>query len=444
MHVNLRIPLFMKSYSYAICCMVILLFAALFFPTDCFGRIYIDINAPSARKFKIAIPDFKNLSRNNEQPEMATRLPEVIANDLELSGYFTPMDKVAFLDSDLGLTTDSIRFKDWSVIGAELLLTGTYTCIGPNVEAEIRLFDVFWGRQILGKRALGDISRYRHLMHRLGNEVIKTLTGQPGIFLTKLAFVGNASGNKELYMCDYDGHNVQKITNDKSIAQIPSWSPNGDRIMYNSYKEGGTMLYMKDIRSGVVKRISARTGLNIGASWTPDGEKVALTLSPKGNPDIFLIDLNGKIIKQLTNHWGIDVSPTFSPDGKKIAFVSNRSGSPQIYVLDLVNGREERVTFEGSYNTSPAWSSLNRIAFVSQNAGSFDIYTMDPNGGRMRRLTEDQGKNEDPCWSPDGRYISFSSNRTGHYHLYMMNANGLNQGKITFLDGDQIEPSWAP
>ncbi|MFH1930189.1 MAG: Tol-Pal system beta propeller repeat protein TolB [Pseudomonadota bacterium] len=445
MHSNLKVPFFAKGATFPLCWLGILIFVSLLLPTHCFGRIYIDINAPSIRKFNIAIPDFKNLSRNNENPELVRDLPGVISNDLDCSGYFTPMDKEAFLaDNDASSTLEDVRFKDWSVIGAELLLKGSYTCIGRNVEVEIRLFDVFWGRQILSKRALGDISSYRSLMHRLGNDIILALTGREGIFLTKLTFVGNASGHKEIYMCEYDGHGVQQITTDKSISLLPRWSPDGKKIMYNSYKDGGPLLYMKDVSSGTVKRISTRPGLNIGACWTPDGQRVALTLSNKGIPDIFIIDLNGKIIKQVTNHWGIDVSPTFSPDGNQIAFVSNRSGSPQIYLVDLISGREERLTFEGNYNTSPAWSSLNRIAFVSQDAGHYDIYTMDPNGGRLRRLTEDGGNNEDPCWSPDGRYITFSSDRKGRYHLYLMNANGLNQRRITFLKGDQTAPSWAP
>ena len=432
-----------KSLHFLLFLWGLLLMAVLFFPGRSFGIIYIDINAPSARKFNIAIPDFMNQSIHNEHPELSSGLPAVIKNDLDLSGYFKSMDKAAFLVEKGASASANIRFKDWSVIGAELLLRGNYTCIGSSLEVEIRLYDVFWGRQILGKRAIGSINDPGSIIHRLGNEIIRTLTGQDGIFCSKLAFVGNASGHKEIYVCDYDGHNVQPLTADKSIALLPKWSPNGNKIIYTSYKDGGPMLFLKDMASGVLKRISARSGLNIGSSWTPDGKKVALTLSQKGNPDIFIIDLNGKIVKNMIHHWGIDVSPAFSPNGKKIAFVSNRSGSPQIYVYGLGRETEERLTFEGNYNTSPVWSRLNRLAFVSTNNGHFDICTMDSDGTNLIKLTEDQGNNEDPCWSPDGRYIVFSSNRAGNYHLYIMNANGQNQRRITFLKGDQTSPSWS-
>ena len=409
------------------------------------ARIYIDVNAPSAQKFNIAIPDFQNQGGGCPRLALSSELPGVVGNDLDLSGYFSPLDKASFLEGKNGpIEGKDINFKDWSVIGAELLLKGAYTCSGNQLEVEIRLFDVFFGRQILGKRAIGKLDEYRHLMHRLSNEIIKRLTGHEGIFMTRLAFVGTATGEREIYACDYDGNNVRPLTKDKSIALLPRWSPDGKKIVYNSYKNGGPMLYLRDLVTGALRRLSGRSGLNIGACWAPDGKKLALTMSHKGNPDIFTIDLQGKILKQLVEHWGIDVSPAFSPDGTKLAFVSNRSGSPQIYLLEISSGRVDRLTYEGSYNTSPAWSALNRIAFVGKTDGHFDIFTMAPDGSAMKRLTADSGNNEDPCWSPDGRYIAFSSDRTGAYHIYMMNANGRTQRRITFEKGKQTSPSWGP
>jgi TolB protein len=416
-------------------------------PTQVFGRIFIDINAPSIQRIKIAIPAFQNLSGGKTHPEFASALPGVVSNDLDLSGYFTPMEKQAFLGGNSGPSTSGgVQLRDWSVIGADLLLEGRYSFIGRSLEVEARLYDVFRGRQIFGKRFLGKSLEHRALMHRLSNEIIYALTGQKGMFLSRVAFVGTATGHKEIYLCDVDGQNIKRITSDKSIALLPRWSPKGNLMLYNSFKEGGAMLYMKDMKSGAVKRISGRNGLNIGASWAPDGKSAALTLSHGKNPDIYRIDLKGKVIKQLTNHWGIDVSPSFSPDGKKIAFVSNRSGSPQIYLRELRSGKEERLTFEPTlkYNQSPSWSARNRIAFSGVNNGVIDIFTIDADGSNLRQLTDGQGKNEDPCWSPDGRYLLFSSNRTGRYQLYLMNANGQNPRRISSSKGDQTSPSWSP
>jgi TolB protein len=441
------------------CVIIWLVLSVLFLlpdPGQC--RIYIDINAPSIPKFKIAIPDFKDLESDGRHGDLAAELPGVIASDLELSGYFTAMDKGAFLgDQEEGLTPDSIHFRNWSVIGAELLIKGGYTCIGSRLEVEIRLYDVFLGRQLVGKRALGDISRPRQLMHRLANEIILKLTGHEGIFLTKIAFVSDTSGKREICVADFDGHNVDQVTSDKSIALLPRWSPDGKYLVYSSYrqigrrllrkemgKQAGPMLYLKNMASGTVKLLSSQPGLNTGAAWAPDGRQIALTMSHKGNADIYSIDLNGKILRHLVQHWGIDVSPAFSPDGDKLAFVSSRSGSPQIYILDLHSQRVERVTYEGRYNTSPAWSSRNRLAFVSMIEGRFDICTIDPSGSGYRRLTANRSNDEEPCWSPDGRYIMFTSDRDGSYHLYIMNANGQNQRRITATKGNQTAPSWAP
>ena len=423
----------------------VLLIAQFTMPDQGFGKIFIDINSPSMQKIKIAIPDFKDFSDPEEKPELSGTLVEVLANDLDLSGYFISMDKKSFLDEDGPLlTSNNIRFKNWSVIGAELLIKGGYTCIGQYLKLEIRIYDVFYGRQIFAKQFLEKTDQYRNLMHRIGNEIVFNLTGYEGMFLSKFAFVNTSTGHKEVYICDFDGYNVKQITFDKSIALFPRWSPDGNYLVYNSYKEGDPMLYLIDMSSGKISRISARDGLNTGARWASDGKELVLTLSHESNPDIYGIDLNGKITKHYVNNWGIDVSPSLSPDGKKMAFVSNRSGSPQIYIKDLINGNEERLTFEVKYCTSPVWSRMDKIAFSAMTDGSIDIYTINPDGSNMRKLTESGGNSEDPCWSPDGRYLVFSSSRDGKYGLYIMNSNGQNQRKIGFMDGEETAPSWSP
>ncbi|RLB13542.1 MAG: hypothetical protein DRG35_06760, partial [Deltaproteobacteria bacterium] len=178
------------------------------------ARLYIDITSPSMKKIAIAIPDFKYLGgKKNEHPDLRSKLPGIISNDFDLSGYFRPLDKDSFIEGPRsGITGDTIHFKDWSVIGATLLLKGGYSCIGERLKVEIRLFDVFSGRQLYGKRVLGLIEQSRYLMHRLGNDIMLTLTGHSGPFLTRLAFVGTSSGHKEIYISDYDGHNVEQIT----------------------------------------------------------------------------------------------------------------------------------------------------------------------------------------------------------------------------------------
>jgi TolB protein len=431
------------SYIKVLC---LVIFASLISPDWCIAKIFIDINSPSLSKIRTAVPYFKNYTEAGEEPELSTALTDVIANDLDLSGYFLLMDRKAFLDEDgSGLTPDNIRFRNWSLIGTELLLKGGYTVIGRNIEVDIRLYDADWGTLVFGKKFLGKTSEYRHLMHRVGNEVIFALTGIKGMFLSRFAFVNNSTGKGEVYICDFDGHNPEQITKDDSIAMLPRWSPEGDSLAYNSFMEGsGSMLYIRDLATRKVKKVSGRKGLNTGARWLENGKALDLTLSFNGNPDIYTIDLDGKILQQLTRHWGIDISPSRSPDQNKIVFVSNRSGSPQIYVKDLNTHSEERLTFDLKYCTSPVWSVTDKIAFAAIEESGFDIYTMDSDGRNLKRLTEESGNNEDPCWSPDGRYIAFSSSRTGDSQIYIMNSNGGNQKRITFIKGEATTPSWSP
>jgi TolB protein len=424
---------------------LLFIFLSLFSVGEAVGKLYIDINAPSMRKIPIAIPEFKHIGGNSGHHDLSRALSDIIRNDFILSGYFSALDRASFIEGPgAGITREYIRFKDWSLIGADLLLKGGYEAIGSRLGVEVRLFDVLSTKQLYGKRFVGNITQRRYLMHRIGDDIILSLTGHPGPFSTKFAFVGTSTGKKEVYTSDFDGHGVQQVTHYGTITLSPRWSPSGDRMLYTSFLDSATALFMRDMRNGSITRLSERKGLNIAAAWTPSGQQLALTLTISGNPDIFLMDADGKILKRVTKHWGIDVSPSFSPDGSKMAFVSNRSGSPQIYVLDLATNQIERLTFEGKYNTSPAWSKHNRIALAGSADGRFDIYTISPDGKDLQKITHNQGDNEDPCWSPDGRYIAFSSNRVdGTYRIFIANANGENQKQVTFVSGNQRSPSWA-
>ena len=430
-------------------CIVFLLFITLTVCSNrpCQARVYIDINAPYLRKIPTAIPIFKDMSSEKIDVKLASMLSDLLAESIKFTGFFKILDRESFLEDpqEAGLMQHTINFKNWTDIGAELLVKGGFKLKGNMLEVELRLFDTFGGRLIVGRRYSGHQKDQRRIIHRFCDEVTLRLTGHPGIFSTRIAFLSTTTGNKEIYLADFDGYNPIKFTNTGTITLFPAWSSDGRWLAYTDYRHGRPELFIRNIKEqrGTVVNFK---GSSITPAWAPGRLALAASLSYEGNPSIYLLSGNGKVLRKMTHHWGIDVAPTWSPDGKKIAFVSNRSGSPQIYIKKVEGGNTQRLTYEGNYNTSPQWSpSGNYIAYVGNNDGRFDIYLMGVDGTGPIQLTRDAGNNESPTWSPDGTLIAFSSTREGgRSRIYVMNANGMNQRRLLLLKGEQSNPSWSP
>jgi TolB protein len=429
----------------------LLLLLTVFFSTG-HAKVYVDINAPAGTKLPVAIADIKGIEKSDSLSENGKKIREVLVNDMELSGLFDIIDKKIYIeDADRpGKKYDDIDFKDWQIIGAEALIKGALTEGGDELTAELKLFDVFQAKMLVGKRYISKKAsvNIRAVAHKFANEVMLALTGEGGIFDTKLLFVSNISGAKEIFMSDYDGYNARQITRNKSINLSPQWSPDSKKILYTSYKEGQPYLYMLELATGRETRLSSEPGLNVGARWSPSGKEIALTLSKDGNPELYILELDGMRHRRLTKNWAIDVSPTWSPDGKRLAFVSDMGGNPHIYMINSDGAGFTRLTFEGKYNAAPAWSPVgDKIAFSRMNEGRFDIWIMNADGTGQTQLTSNSGDNESPSWSPDGRYIVFASTRGGKAGIYIMLSNGENQRRLMIdgeVKGSQISPAWSP
>lgn len=429
----------------------IFLFFLFFFAASADAKVYIDLSAPQAKRLPIAIQDFK--ISTTVPPDMAEsakaindELMDTLKSDLKFSGLFNIIDRSAYIEDPkkAGLTESEIDFKQWRAIGADALIKGVVMVEKDKVTAEVRFFDCVTEKQIIGKRYIGSPSGPRRVMHYFTDQLYEELTGRKGIFATRLLFVSDKGGNKEVYMSDYDGRNAVKITGNRSINLSPQWAPDGKRIIYVSYKKGSPNLHMLDLRTGKDTVISEKPGINIGGRFSPDGTKVALTLSGDKSPELYLIDLNTNESKRLTDNYGIDVSPSWSPDGGKLAYVSDISGNPHIFVLDLPSGNAKRLTFNGKYNSSPAWSPDGRqIAWSRSDNGSFNIWVMQPDGAGATQLTF-EGSNRSPSWSPDGRYLVYSSASRGGTSLYIMRPDGTGQTKLTTGVGGEKSPVWSP
>lgn len=409
-----------------------------------------EIVGSGGQKFPIAVSPLRNIGNATAaDARYSTGIADSIVHDLELSGWFRVIDRSSYIESaqKSGITLGTFDLKDWSTLGAEGLVKGGFSVQGDEIVVELRLFDVYQGKERIAKRYTGSVSQYRRIAHKFVDEIINQFTGIPGVFNTQIAYVSNSGGRfKEIYRSHLDGSEKVQVTDNRTINLSPSWDAGGKTMLYSSFKDRSQTLYLRDLGSGREVRFNPPGGGRyLGGKLSPDGQMVVATYEVAGNSNLYLLDRNGAVIKRLTEDPGIEVSPAWSPDGKQIVFVSDRSGSPQVFALDLQSGKSRRVTYSGSYNTSPEWSPKgDRIVYTGRVGSKFAIFTIAAEGGDPRKLTAESSDSEDPTWSPDGRFIAFSSNRAGRYHLYVMQASGENQRRLTGSGGDDTKPSWSP
>lgn len=423
--------------------LVILLIMGLCFRAEA-SRMSIEIGRPGSVIFNIAVPDFFDVNRKSSSYDFGANLRKILIEGLEIYGFFNVMDKKVYIDSaDALWSKPQINFRNWSMIGSDLLLKTGYSLQGERIEILFTLYDVTKGDVIISKSATGSSGEVRYLIHLIVDEIFRALTGEPGILTTKIAFVNNQKGNKEILISDIDGSDIRTITNYGTITMLPRISGDGRGLLFISYKDNnGPQLFYKDLRSGTVRCLSVGAESANSAAWMPDGKRIVAGLTVKGNQDLFLIDLDGNILRRLTDYPGIEVGPAVSTDGSRLAFVSDRGGSPQIYVMDLNGGPAKRISPEGKYNSSPSWSVKNQIAYASLVDGNFDIVITDPEGSSRIRVTEGGGNHEDPTWAPNGRYLIYSSNKEGKYRLYLQALSSKIAKRLPISEGEQTMPFW--
>jgi TolB protein len=412
------------------------------------GKVYIDIDAPAFQRFPMAITDCKNLGNDAGGSPLSTEISNTLTEMLKITGYFRIIEKNAYLEdqNQAGITAETTDFSDWSAIGAEFLVKGGFLFNDGRLSVEFRLFDVVEGKLIIGKKYWGTEKEIKVIVVKFASDILHALTGEWGVFNTKIAFTGKQQKVSDVYMVNFDGTDPVRVTDNKSITLLPHWTQDGAKLSYTSYKRGNPDFYIMDLaKKKSIRELDFR-GLNLSGPWSPDGTKVLLTLSKDGNEEIYVMDYEEKKIRRLTRDPAIDVSPTWSPDGSKIAFVSNRSGSPQIFIMDSDGSKVRRLTYEGNYNTSPAWSpSGNRIAYEGTSNGYFQLFSINEDGTNCIQLTFENGGCEYPSWSPDGRYLAFSAGGDGKIKICVINSNGLNL-RVLYEKAniEAIYPSWSP
>ena len=403
---------------------------------------YLEVTAPGNNLLQLAIAPAVTLG-GQEDAAVAKELGEVLTFDLSLSGLFK-LQATQPSGMKGGVRPGEFPFDPWRALGTDILLKYGYSIEAGRLTLECRLFDVLRGWEMTAKRYTGPVRELRRMAHAFSDETLRAITGTPGPFTGKIAFVATSTGNKEIYLMDYDGANVQRLTKNGSINLNPEFSPSGQDIVFTSYQKGNPDLYRRSITSGAEARISGRRGINITAAWAPDGKRIALAMSKDGTSAIYLIDPDGKELARLNHDDAISVSPAWSPDGRQIAFVSDRYGKPQVFIMNADGSGVRRLTMSGAYNVSPRWSPKgDRIVYCRQAGGGFQIHAINPDGSGDTQLTF-EGSNEHPRWSPDGRFLTFSSRRGGREAIFVMRPDGSGQTQVSRVKGDASHPTWSP
>jgi TolB protein len=403
----------------------------------------IRIVGAARQKIPIALPEFTVTVGDASMKDVAQTIRDVVRDDLDFSGYFTIVPEEYHK-----LVRDSsdkrVNYKEWLGVGADALLVGQAGTDAAGLVVEGKLYDTSGQKMVLWKRYRGTSDQQRLIAHRLSNEIIQLYSGQAGVSLSRIAFVSQVGKAKEIFVMDYDGARVKRVTAFNTISLSPAWSPDGREIAFTSYR-GGTPRLMILSSAGDFHEAAFQQGeeLNSAPAWSPDGSLLAFASSRDGNTEIYTLRPADRSLTRVTRNEAIDTSPAWSPNGGEIAFTSDRSGTPQIYIMGSEGKNVRRLSFEVSYCDAPTWSPQgDKIAFTARVPGGFDIYVKDLAKGDLTRVTENGNINEWPRWSPDGRHLAFASNRTGNFDIYIVDADGSNLRRLTH-GGNNSSPSWS-
>ena len=399
------------------------------------AQFRVEVTGVGMTQMPIVVAPFKGEAGSPQ------KLAAIVQADLERSGQFKGLDAG-------GTVLDELSRPDWSAWrqrSADALVGGSMTRLADGrYDIRARLWDVVKGQEKAEFRDTVPAADLRQAAHRLADWVYQQLTGTPGAFATRIAYVTKAGGRYTLWVADSDGEGAQAALASPEPIISPSWSPNGSLLAYVSFESHKPVIYVHEIASGRRRVIANFRGSNSAPAWSADGRSLVATLSREGGSQLFRVDLASGEARRLTTSAGIDTEPAFSADGTALYFVSDRGGSPQIYRMPAQGGPAERVTFNGSYNISPAPSPDGRwLAYVSRIGGQFRLHVMDLSTGQSSAIT-DTSADERPSFAPNSRLIVYATVAQGREALMTTTVDGRIKARLAGQGGDIREPDWAP
>jgi len=398
------------------------------------AQVRIDISGVGGTRIPVAIVDFRDEAKS-PQP-----IAGIIRADLERSGQFRSVDAPAGLNE-----TSMPAFAEWRSKQADALVAGTVNRLADGrVDIRFKLWDVVKGTELIGQAQAVHPDDARLAAHRIADLIYEKLTGDKGVFATRMAYVTKTGRRYSLVIADADGEGAKVALTSPEPIISPAWAPNGRELAYVSFESGKATVRVQDVQTGARRVLADFKGTNSAPAWAPDGSQLALSLSREGGTQLFAINRDGSGVRRLARSSAIDTEPCYSPDGTQIYFVSDRGGGPQIYRMPAGGGGADRITFNGTYNISPAISPDGRtLAYITRTGGAFRVSVMDIATGDSQQIS-DASEDESPAFSPNGKLIVYASRAGGREVLMTTTLDGKIKTPLLITTAEVREPTWGP
>jgi len=397
----------------------------------------IEITGVGQSQYPIAVTRFLNES------SLPTFVTDVVRADLANNGNFVNLERG---ETEVAENAKP-DFSMWSARRAQALAIGTVTALpGGLYEVKYRLYDVAKNQSLGGTSVTVDRNNFRKAGHAIADDIVQRLTGERGIFSTRLSYVVKNAGRFQLMISDSDGQNPREALSSTEPIISPSWSPDGKRVAYVSFESKKPVIYIHELATGKRIVLSNEKGNNSAPSWSPDGSKLAVSLSRDNNTQVYVINADGSGLKRISRSMAIDTEPQFSADGKSIYFTSDRGGSPQIYRMSVDGesaGPASRVSFKHAYATSPRLSPDGKYLAYIARAGGFRLQLMDLRTGEVMALTQ-TNYDETPTFAANGKFLLYATRVNGRQVLAAVSTDGQVK-QILSIPGSVVrEPAWGP
>lgn len=405
------------------------------------AQLSIEITGAGAQRIPIAIAPLAGEGALLDGS--SSTISAIVRADLERSGLFRGLEIPRLVPQPTEATP--VNYPEWRSRLADAVVFGSVSARPDGrFEVRFRLYDVVKQSALGGVAYTLSRDQVRATAHRIADYVYEKLTGEKGVFSTRIAYVVKRGRRFELQIADADGANEQAMLVSNEPIISPAWSPDGKRLAYVSFQNKKPIVYVQDIEVPKQRIVANFKGSNSAPTWSPDGRRLAVALTRDGTSQIYLIDPDGGNLRRLTRSFAIDTEPFFSPDGQWLYFTSDRGGSPQIYRMPSSGGEAQRITFEGGYNVSPRVSpDGNSLAYITRNSGRFQVALLDL-GTRQSLVLTDSDLDESPSFAPNGRQILLASIVAGRGVLTAVSSDGRVKQRLSVSAGDVREPAWGP